>query len=291
MDQEIMLATHAGLAYWAFVYYHQDKGKPETSLNVYNYGLRRYLASALRGRLNFCLNLQGPHLGSEADWPQTADVLVDFFRMPTYQKVLGNRPLVYLFYAEEFLVKFGTNQKAREAIAALRQKVEVAGLGSPYIVAQMFSAEDAADVVDKLGLDASGAYAMPSDSAHKERRGYPFRDLMKINADYWERCKATGKEVVPIMTAGWDVRPRWKDDKLMKLYNGSEMPYYLPPTPAELQQYLQTAIVWTQSHPESAKAQTILIYSWNESDEGGWLVPTIAEGNARLRAIRNALED
>lgn len=93
------------------------------------------------------------------------------------------------------------------------------------------------------------------------------------------------------MTAGWDVRPRWKDDKLMKLYNGSEMPYYLPPTPAELQQYLQTAIVWTQSHPESAKAQTILIYSWNESDEGGWLVPTIAEGNARLRAIRNALED
>jgi hypothetical protein len=50
------------------------------------------------------------------------------------------------------------------------------------------------------------------------------------------------------------------------------------------------AIDWTTSNQESAKAQTILIYAWNESDEGGWLVPTLSEGNARLDAIRSVLK-
>jgi len=31
------------------------------------------------------------------------------------------------------------------------------------------------------------------------------------------------------------------------------------------------AIDWTTFNQETAKAQMILIYAWNESDEGGWL--------------------
>ena len=32
-----------------------------------------------------------------------------------------------------------------------------------------------------------------------------------------------------------------------------------------------------------------IAYAWNESDEGGWLVPTHREGTARLDAVRDAL--
>jgi hypothetical protein len=288
MDREIELASRAGLAYWAFVYYHQP-GRWAGG-NAYNYGLRRYLASGLQGKLHFCLDLQGMHLGRKEDWSKTTDTLVDLFRKPTYQRVLGNRPLVYLLYWEALVVEFGSIQNARDAISYLRKQTEAAGLGSPYIVVQEFSADQAGDSVDKLGLDASGAYCTPTDDAHKERRNYPFRDLMRINADYWERCKATGKDVVPIMNVGWDVRPRWRDSELMRQYHGSEQPYYTPPTPSEITRHLQMAIDWTTSNQESAKAQTILIYAWNESDEGGWLVPTLSEGNARLDAIRSVLK-
>ena len=64
--------------------------------------------------------------------------------------------------------------------------------------------------MDKLGLDASGAYCMPSDGTPLERSNYPFRNRMRINANYWEWCKATGKDVVPIMTVGWEVCLRWR---------------------------------------------------------------------------------
>jgi hypothetical protein len=114
---------------------------------------------------------------------------------------------------------------------------------------------------------------------------------MSINADYWERCKVTGKDVVPILNVGWDVRPRWQDSELMKRYHGSEQPYYNPPTATELTRHVQAAVDWTIANPKSAKAQTILIYAWNESDEGGWLVPTLSEGNARLEAIGSVLKE
>ena len=48
-------------------------------------------------------------------------------------------------------------------------------------------------------------------------------------------------------------------------------------------------MTWVRSNREVAEAQTIMIYAWNESDEGGWLVPTKTEGTARLDAIREAL--
>ncbi len=33
-----------------------------------------------------------------------------------------------------------------------------------------------------------------------------------------------------------------------------------------------------------------LIYAWNENDEGGWLTPTLYDGNARLEAVRRVLK-
>ncbi len=46
---------------------------------------------------------------------------------------------------------------------------------------------------------------------------------------------------------------------------------------------------WNAAHPEAAEANALLIYAWNENDEGGWLVPTLGEGSARLDAIREVL--
>lgn len=286
MDEEIRLATRAGLSYWAFVYYYQ---KTEgTDLSRYNYGLHRYLASSVQGKLNFCLNLQGGHLGKAPDWPEVVDKLTDTFENPTYQRVLGNRPLVYLFYIHELVNLFGSVSDARQAIASLRQESEARGAGNPYIVAQA-SPDAAVDYISQLGLDACGAYAVGSDGTHLDRRCYLFQELIDINVAYWDRCKATGAPVVPTMTIGWDVRPRWGDAELMKHYQGGERPYYSSPTMAELAQYLELGFKWTKDNPTVAKARTLLIYAWNETDEGGWLVPTLSEGTSRLDAISKVI--
>jgi len=35
----------------------------------------------------------------------------------------------------------------------------------------------------------------------------------------------------------------------------------------------------------------VLIYAWNENDEGGWLIPTLSGGDARLEAVHKAIEE
>ena len=65
--------------------------------------------------------------------------------------------------------------------------------------------------------------------------------------------------------------------------------YYEQPTAAELAEHLRTAIEWANAHPTLVPSRTLLIYAWNENDEGGWLVPTQQEGTARLDALREVL--
>jgi len=150
-------------------------------------------------------------------------------------------------------------------------------------VAQVFSAEDGARYVDAFGWDAIGAYSLPGGGEHKE---YPYRELATANLRAWEPFLATGKDVVPLVNAGWDGRPRLNDPNMARNYAG---PWYAQPTPDELAHSIVAALDWTRLHATSTPADIVLVYAWNESDEGGWLVPTLAEGSRRLDAIGRAL--
>jgi hypothetical protein len=51
--------------------------------------------------------------------------------------------------------------------------------------------------------------------------------------------------------------------------------YVVAGTPAQIAGQVREAIEFVKTHPEICAAQTALIYSWNECDEGGSaLVPT-----------------
>jgi len=62
---------------------------------------------------------------------------------------------------------------------------------------------------------------------------------------------------------GWDGRPR--------NYAGA---WYEPAKPAEVADAVKCALDWNRANPNTARAGTVLIYAWNEYDEGGWLCPT-----------------
>ncbi|RKY23857.1 MAG: hypothetical protein DRP62_05050 [Planctomycetota bacterium] len=301
MDKEIDYASGAGLDYWAFVYYYPTSWPGADS---YNYGLRLYLSSEKKSRINFCLNLQGWHLGPKDKWPETVQYFVGLFKKSTYQTVLGGRPLIYMLYIPKMIELFGGEIQAKKALDILRNKTIEAGLKNPYMVAQVFDVNEGCYYVANLGFDAVGAYTIfgygakqvyplkklqSSNDANQINCEFPYQSLRQVNRDFWNACREKGQKVVPIVNSGWDWRPRLADKEAASRYSKYGQHWFAQPRPTELAEHLKNGIEWISKYREAAMANALLIYAWNENDEGGWLVPTIDEGAARLNAIRGVL--
>ena len=274
MDAEIDYARAAGLDYWAFVMYSADN--PQT-----RGGLDLYLQSARRRDIRFAMIVQSYTFG-DADIAR----LVEFFRNASYQTVAGNRPLVFMLGPEKVGDPRWPNVKA--GVDGLRAAALNAGIATPYIV-HLWGWDGAQAVVDWLGLDAISAYALNFDD-----RGAPYSLLVRKTESKWDEWRATGAKVVPLVTTGWDRRPRVEHPVSWEKPNRADAIdfYYEPPTPAELAAHLQSALDWCARYPSAADASAVLIYAWNENDEGGWLVPSLspAQANARLDAIGRVLK-
>ncbi len=52
---------------------------------------------------------------------------------------------------------------------------------------------------------------------------------------------------------------------------------------------MASALEWNRTNPKAGEANAVIIYAWNEFDEGGWICPTLSEGTGRLDAIRRVL--
>jgi hypothetical protein len=138
MDQEIAYARAAGLDFFCFNHYYTELRQ---SLNL-------YLSSSRKGDINFCLQMGAM---------RTADAVNLIKTEPTYQKVLGGRPLVFLqgWYFAQYTPPI---QKA--AVDEFRAQVMQAGLPNPYIVMQNFGGAAAAADAERYGADAISSYSM-----------------------------------------------------------------------------------------------------------------------------------
>lgn len=281
MDREIAYASAAGLDYWAFVTY-----APESAMSL---GLELYLSSQHRSDLGFCLLLQGGHIGAGGAkaWPAQVARYVEYFAEPTYQAVAGGRPLVYLFVANQMIGegRFASWSAAAEAFDGLREATVAQGLPTPYLVVQDWSAVNAKLYANLLHFDAVSAYASNGGG-----RGAPYSELAEHTERWWDEFAGTSAKVIPLVSAGWDRRPRVENPVPWEGQRGSIEEFYETPTPHELASHLGHAVKWVAEHPDVAEAGAVLIYAWNENDEGGWIVPTLSEGTARLDAIEAVLE-
>ncbi|HUT35416.1 MAG TPA: hypothetical protein VNE39_18150 [Planctomycetota bacterium] len=280
VDQEIAYARQAGLDYWAFVTY-----EPDTSMSL---ALKTYLASSHKGDIRFCLLTECGKWGTPETHRAKVERFLKLMAGPTYQRVLGDRPLLYVgFVRDEWLNAWGGAAGARKLFDEFRAAARKAGLGNPYIVLMEFSPQRGKKLADALGLDALSAYATQAAG-----NGTPYASLAKHAERFWEQCKATGKPVVPIAMAGWDRRPRVEHpvpwEKYQKPNVGIEKCYEAP-APAELAAHVERAVRWTRENAAACPAQAVIIYAWNEHDEGGWLCPTLSEGTARIEALGKLL--
>lgn len=282
MDKEIAFAKKAGIDYWAFVAY-----DPSLSLSL---ALKNYLSSTKKSDVNFSLILQN-RWWTPKSYNGSIKYFINLMREPSYQKVAGVRPLIYLFKFQDDWIKdvWGTDAAFKSAIGKFRQSVQQSGLGNPYIVIMDFDPSRAKQLADRFGFDATSSYAIPGKGGLAPHQ----YEMLATNAErYWNRAKSTGTQVVPTVMTGWDHRPRAENpvrDRWKAFAERDKNKYYNPPTPAELGQHLKNALGWVKSNATNAQANTVIIYAWDEFSEGGWLAPTLSEGTARIDALGSVI--
>jgi hypothetical protein len=264
MDREIAFAAKAGIDYWAFDWY-----APGTGLAL---ARDLYLASTQRNAVKWCVILTPqPFTTADCSW------LIEQFHTPNYQCVLNGRPLVYVFQAAK---------THRNLVQSLRRDTVQAGLATPFIVFMGWSAA-IAETAEACGADALGAYVTPLDG------GRTFAACMAHERERWQQLRATGCQVVPTVTTGWDPRPFVHTP--VPWYKGASPDNWVERgTPEEIAAQLRAGLDFVAEHPEATLANSLLIYAWNENAEGGWIVPTRHELNERrcplrLDAVRSVL--
>jgi hypothetical protein len=271
MDREVEFAASAGLDYWAFLLYPMD--------NPMGMALGQYLKSRKRDQIRFCLILHNTLKAPDSRWPAERERAIDLLLQCGYQTVLTNRPLVYAFTGDEF--PFG---RFREFLDAARDR----GV-NPYCVYMGWNPTRDYNEARDRGFDAVSAYAMGGAQP-------TFTGLVEsVRERYWANANRSGIPYVPLATTGWDKRPR-KDNPVSwekgQDYHGQEV-FPSRATPAEIADHIQEALAFVCDHPQTCPANAVIVYAWNEYDEGGWLAPTRGPDGkpdtSRLDAVRRVL--
>jgi hypothetical protein len=285
VEQEISYAAQAGLNYWAFVDYWEEAREMHVALN-------RYLAAKDKRGIRYCLVEEGARLdkvGAQG-WRR----LVEHFRHPDYQTVLDGRPLLFVFVKT---TKIGKNEWD-----ALKRQTIAAGLKPPYLVLMGWNpAQDAKDTT-ALGFDAVSAYAR--GGSYSMTQPSFAEQCSLIRRDRWEKCRALRIPSITFASTGWDTRPRnerpppwctWVTATPDKTPPAQQKPLIdsVTATPDELAAHIREALDWTKSNRDLNPANTVIIYGWNENDEGGWLQPTLGTDGkpdeARVKALGRVL--
>jgi len=277
MGAEIAAAKTARLDYWAFLAY--DESDPMTR------GLELYLANPRRDRLNFCM-ISETARWHRGDVQALADRFAKLMAEPGYQRVAGGRPLFYFLHHQTDGIEthWGGPAGFRAVVEALAGAAARRGLPAPYCAVMTYDVRGAKMLADAAGIDAISAYAF--------QRGDDRARYAKLTGDLerlWEIQRSTRKAVIPLAMAGWDRRPRVANPVPWEGARGTPDQYYEQASPEQLAAHIARAAEWTRAHREACPAQAVIVYAWNEFDEGGWLCPTLLEGDARAQALGRAL--
>jgi hypothetical protein len=280
MDLEIDQAAYGGLDYWVFVAY--ARRSPMSG------ALDFYLSSPRRGNLKFCLFTELGEWGTANAPSAEIQRHLELMRDDSYIRVFENRPLYFLGFIDELKIEqhWGSIGALRNQMDAFRDQARMRGLGNPYLVLDG-NLQSIDRIARELEGDAVSAYALQDrvvDGA--------FAALSDIAENGWRKLAQSGLPVLPTVMTGWDRRPRiehpvpWEASQKP----GVGLDYYFEQgKPREIAQQVSTALSWIAEQPRDLQAPAVVIYAWNENDEGGWLIPTGACEHQRLTALHQAL--
>ncbi|HET9131327.1 MAG TPA: glycoside hydrolase family 99-like domain-containing protein [Terriglobia bacterium] len=214
---------------------------------------------------------------------------IELMRSPTFFSVQeggSKRPLLFLFYRPEEMTKyFKTLDSLRSCLERFRKLAVRAGVGKPYIV--LFN-----PAVDMTLFRDSGADAISNYISQLEpRKAASYIDLDRQVQRYWKRMAASGAPMIPIAQVGWDTRPRKDNPVPWEKKTGDKENYYKIATPEEFYNHIRAARQFVENNSDKCVSRVVLIYSWDECDEGGCIMPTIGDPTGKyLAALKRAMD-
>ncbi len=291
MERQIDFAANGGLSFWAFCWYWPEKGDHTTPLNN---ALGLYLEAKNRARLQFCLlvaNHGGYRIGPK-EWPEVCAQWIPLFKQPT-QLTVDGKPLIIFFSPGELIKAFGSPEAVKSAFDQLRAEARAAGLPGVTIAGcktpDLKLTGSEFEPIRACGFDVFTGYNHHTAcQLAPNTKAQAFAGLIPGHEAVWNAlAERGGRPCIPVVTAGWDMRP-WEalDCPIEK-----QSIYFADRSPALLRQFTRAALDWVAANPSRVTAEKlILFYAWNENGEGGYLTPTKAEGTAYLDAVKAALE-
>ena len=243
-DREMQYAMQAGLDYFAYVWY----AAPMNKARLF------HQASRYKNDIKLCSIFEERALGDETVRAEVRSLIADGL----WQTVQGGRPLMYYFVQ---------TPAVPEEIAYYRQMCAEIGVPEPFAVVMPGMTKDA------KAMDAEAI----SDYAMFGTNGAPFSKLVSSAEMMWKRTTRDGGQIVPLVTTGWHNGPRIQNPVSWTKPGAESWVQY--PQPGEIGEHLSRALAWVNDDEAGIPvtlANTLLIYAWNEHDEGGWLCPTIA---------------
>ena len=245
-DQEMRYAIEAGIDYFAYVWYKDDMRLAHTF----------HSASPYRNQVKMCACLDGNAINKD----YARKEITALFGQSHYMTVLNGRPLMYYFAS-------GNNADAITAdILYYRSYCADHGFPAPYAV--VMNVEPVAAF--GMGGDACSSYAFGGNN------GQTYASMLTNLKNKWESWRKSGKQFVPNLTAGWHNLPRYENPVSWTTSNASSWAQYA--TADEIAAHVTDALNYMKRSDVkgSTIANTMILYGWNEHDEGGWICPTIA---------------
>lgn len=243
-DREMEYAMYAGIDYFAYVWY-KDNMKSAREFHT---------QSKYRDNVKMCACFDGNAINQAYARKEMKTLLKQSY----YMTVLDGRPLMFYFASNNNL------ENIMNDVVYYRQLAEDIGVKEPFAVILNLSASAA----KYSGADAGGSYAIGGSSSYK--------DLTVAAENLWSSYLNNKFQFVPPVTAGWQPEPRYINPvSWTSVSNGNWAQYA---TERELTEHIAYSLSYMQheSVMPYTKANTVLMYAWNEHDEGGWICPTIA---------------
>jgi len=256
-DRELSYAIEAGIDYFAYVWYgeegsknHIQKSPSDCSHKVYEltYARKMHYSSELREKIHFCA-IAGAHPFSDGDIRE----LVITMKESCYEKIAG-RPLLYVF-----------NGKRMDFITRVRKMCEELQVKQPYVVPMYNFAIDPTE--DYSGVEALSAYACTKPGSEF------FAQHSELVIEENESRRKAGLPVIPTFSVGWNPSPRL--ERPVPWVNYKCGPYIKFATKEELLQGAEDFVVWIKTKAKTEFLDHILVYAWNEFEEGGMICPLL----------------
>ena len=254
-DREMEYAKYAGLDYFAYVWYNTDM----KAARIF------HTKSKYRKDVKMCVCFDGNAIAKDFAREEMRTLL----KADYYMTVLDGRPLMY------YLASSATMSLVLSDIAYYKNLAKEIGVPEPYAVIMNMGVSGAKTV----GADAVSNYAVVATTTYS--------DVTKNAYAEWEGNNSSNYQYIPTLSFGWHPEPRYINQVSWTTVGANSWATYA--TDRELLDHVAYALSY-MSHSSSAqltKANTMLIYAWNEHDEGGWICPTL-EVDANGKQLYNS---